>query len=216
MFRRLFQFSLNGNGWPAPAGHPDDDGGAPQPGHRRPTPVAQPVKVQVMGVYESFEDIYRGAPAISSSRYNILTVASMLKSQHLTGMSGETRRGAIMMALEAAGVEVKDILQDAMLRQRALNDYEETQQKRLREFEAAKTESNRQIQAELDALTTEYMARIQSNIDEMAKQQDTFRNWQKTKLQETASIGEALTYCSANESAIDNLSVVLERSTLRR
>lgn len=216
MFRRLFQFSLHGNGWPAPAGHPDDDSGAQQPGHRRPTPVAQPAKVQVMGVYESFEDIYRGAPAISPSRYNILTVASMLKSQHLTGMSGETRRGAIMMALEAAGVEVKDILQDAMLRQRALNDYEETQQKRLREFEAAKTESNRQIQAELDALTTEYMARIQSNIDEMAKQQDTFRNWQKTKLQETASIGEALTYCTANESAIDNLSVVLERSTLRR
>jgi hypothetical protein len=170
----------------------------------------------MMGVYESFDDIYRGTPAISPSRYNILTVASMLKSQHLTGMSGETKRGAIMMALEAAGAEVKDILQDAMLRQRALNDYEESQQKKLREFEAAKTESNRQIQAELDALTAEFMGRIQSNIDEMAKQQDAFRAWQKTKQQEAASIGEALTYCSAQESAIDNLSVVLERSIARR
>jgi hypothetical protein len=169
-----------------------------------------------MGVYESFEDIYHGAPAISTNRYSILTVASMLKSQHLTGMSGETKRGAIMMALEAAGVEVKDILQDAMLRQRALNDYEEGQQKRLREFEAAKTESNRQIQSELDAITAEYMARIQSNIDEMAKQQDTFRVWQKSKQQEAASIGEALTYCTATESAIDHLTVVLERSAVRR
>src|SRR5262249_16713108 len=110
----------------------------------------------------------------------------------------------------------KDILQDAMLRQRALNDYEESQQKKLREFEAAKTESNRQIQAELDALTAEFMGRIQSNIDEMAKQQDAFRAWQKTKQQEAASIGGALTYCSAQESAIDNLSVVLERSVARR
>src|SRR5215475_11315628 len=159
MFRRLFQFSLNGNGWSAPAGHPDEDSGAQESGHRRPAPVAQPAKCQVMGVYEAFDDIYRSAPAISPNRYSILTVASMLKSQHLAGMSGETKRGAILMALEAAGIEVKDILQDAMLRQRALNDYEETQQKKLREFEGAKTESNRQIQAELDALTAEYMGR---------------------------------------------------------
>jgi hypothetical protein len=217
MFRRLFQFSLNGNGWSAPAAHPDhDDSVAQESVHRRPMPVPQPAKCQVMGVYESFDEIYHGAPAISSNRYNILSVASMLKSQHLVGMSGETKRGAIMMAREAAGVEVKDILQDAMLRQRALNDYEESQQKKLREFEAAKTESNRQIQAELDAITAEYMARIQSNIDDVAKQRDAFRAWQKTKQQEAASIGEALTYCSATESAIDNLSVVLEQSTIRR
>ena len=216
MLRRLFQFSLNGNGWPATSANPNDNHDAQEPPHRRTHPVAQPAKSQMMGVYESFDDIYRGTPAISPSRYNILTVASMLKSQHLTGMSGETKRGAIMMALEAAGAEVKDILQDAMLRQRALNDYEESQQKKLREFEAAKTESNRQIQAELDALTAEFMGRIQSNIDEMAKQQDAFRAWQKTKQQEAASIGEALTYCSAQESAIDNLSVVLERSIARR
>lgn len=127
MFRRLFQFSLNGNGWPAPAGHPDEDSGAQESVHRRPAPVAQPAKCQVMGVYETFDDIYRSAPAISPNRYSILTVASMLKSQYLAGMSGETKRGAILMALEAAGIEVKDILQDAMLRQRALNDYEETQ-----------------------------------------------------------------------------------------
>jgi hypothetical protein len=216
MLRRLFQFSQNRNGWPAGAANPDDNHDAQESGHRRHAPVAQPAKSQAMGVYEPFDDIYRSAPAISPSHYNILTVASMLKSQHLAGMSGDTKRGAIMMALEAADVEVKDILQDAMLRQRALNDYEETQQKRLREFEAAKTESNRQIQAELDAITAEFMARIQSNIDEMAKQQDTFRAWQKTKQQEAASIGEALTYCNAPESAIDNLSVVLERSNARR
>ena len=54
----------------------------------------------------------------------------MLSSEHLRGLSSASKHSALLMALEAAGIAVKDILQDAVQRQRLLNDYEESQQRR--------------------------------------------------------------------------------------
>ena len=87
----------------------------------------------------SFEQIYDNAAAKPTrGDYDILKVVEMLNSAHLSGMSTETKRASLFMALEAAGVEVEDLLQDAVVRQRALNDYEEAQQTWLSGFEAAK------------------------------------------------------------------------------
>ena len=120
-----------------------------------------------------FEQIYQAAgsrlPQIS---YGILKVREMADSPHLAGMSPDAKRGALLMALEAAGAQTEDLLQDAVARQRVLTEYEEKQQERLRDFESAKTEANRVIQGELDRLTSQYMARIQANLDEIAQQQD--------------------------------------------
>ena len=76
--------------------------------------------------YATFDEVYRNAPVkVSKMSYSILKVAEMSDSPHLTAMSGESKRSSILMALEAAGVTIDDILQHAMVRQRALNDYEE-------------------------------------------------------------------------------------------
>ena len=216
MFRRLFPNSQNGNGLAAVETDPDSSNGT---GRRRVAepPPPRPAGIAKLGQYVSFDQIYRTTPAAEpEAHYSIIKVGAMLKSPHLAGMSMDTKRAALMMALDAAGVEVKGILQDAMIRQRALNDYEEAQQRILREFEAAKNEENRLIQLELDKVTAAYMARIQANVDEMAQQQDAFRNWQKTKQQESAAITEATTYCNPPESGIENLSVVLDRPAARR
>ena len=120
-----------------------------------------------------------------------------------------------MMALEAAGAEPKDILQDAMVRQRALSDYEDSQQKKLRDFESFKGEQNRIIQEELDQLNAEYLARIQTNVNEVAKQQDALRAWQKGKQQELATIAEACGYLAPPEAAGNNLIAALDRVARR-
>jgi hypothetical protein len=117
------------------------------------------------------------------------------------------------MALDVAGVQTEDLLQDAMARQRALNDYEEALQNTLREFEGTKNRENAEIQAELDRLTARYMARIQGNVDEVARQQDAYRAWQKEKQQESQCIAEAASFCTP-QSGVNNqnsLSSVLVR-----
>jgi len=216
MFRRLFQFSPNATEDASQGGTQDTRtetaNGWQTPGTGFPANTRAAIES-----FDSFEEIYRTAPANPPHvGYSILKVAAMLRSTHIAGMNPDGKRAALMMALEAAGAELKDILQDAMLRQRALNDYEDNQQKRLREFEAASGEENRAIQADLDKITAQYMARIQVNVDAVARQQDLFRSWQKSKQQEANSITEALGYCSPQENSMDSLSAVLERASVRR
>ena len=167
----------------------------------------------------SFEQIYQSASARPARlTYDILKVSEMLSSPHLAGLSQETKRASLLMALEAAEVDIEDLLQDAVARQRALNDYEETQRTRLKDFEAAKLEENNQIQAEIDRITKEYVLRIQNNLDEVARAQDDLRNWQKQKQEEAQRITDAATYCVPPGTAVANgtMSALLERATVAR
>lgn len=167
--------------------------------------------------YGPFEQIYQAA-AVKPPRlsYGILKVAEMMNSPHLSGMSPEARRCSLLMALEAAGAEIEDLLQDAVVRQRALNDYEEAQSNRLQSFEQSKLDENEKIQQELDRLTAQHMARIQANLDEVAREQDNFRAWQRSKQQEAQRITEAAAYCvpQGTAASVSSLSAVLERATV--
>jgi hypothetical protein len=169
-----------------------------------------------LGRFDSFDDIYRSGPASQPNLpYDVMKVAKMLDSPHISSMSVESKRGSLMMALEAAGVEPKDILQDAMVRQRALSDYEESQQKKMRDFESYKGELNRKIQEELDQINSEYLARIQANVNEVAKQQDSLRAWQKSKQHELAVIADACGYLAPPDSSANNLAAALDRAARR-
>ena len=188
MFRRLLDLSSIKNGVSSEGRQLQ----TPLPAPSHPPSQSAPPR------FDSFEEIYRSAPAnLPRAAYSIMKVAEMLNSPHLAGMSIETRRGSVMMALEAAGVDAKDMLQDAMLRQRALDDYEEAQQKKLQDFESAKIEANGKLQAELERISAEYMRLIQSNVDEVARRQDAFRIWQKNKELELQNMAGASAFCTA-------------------
>ena len=103
-----------------------------------------------------FEQIYQsGAVKPPRVSYGVLKVAEMLNSSHLGGMPAESKRAALLMALDAGGAKIEDILQDAIVRQRSLNDYEEARQRDLQKFEAAIQEQNRAIQTEMDHITSQ-------------------------------------------------------------
>ncbi len=195
---------------------PNGREGPPEHGKIDRPPEIRPTQEASTAPFSSFEEIYRGAPVKSSKiAYTILKVSEMTANPYLAGMAAEAKRNSILMALEAAGVSVDDLLQDAMVRQRALNDYEETLQRRLKDFETRKLEENRQVQNELDRLTAEHIGRIQSNLDELARQQDLFRVWQKDKQQEARRISDAASICVPQNapSKGDSVSLVLERVT---
>ena len=168
-------------------------------------------------LFNDFEQIYQtGAVKPQRLAYGVLKVADMLNSSHLAGMPPDSKRAALMMALEAGGAKVEEILQDAVVRQRLLNDYEEARQKDLQSFEAAIQEQNRAIQAEMDRLTSQCMARMQSNLDGVALAQDNFRAWQKRKQQEVQRINDAANCCvpdAAKAGSGSGLTVVLERAS---
>jgi hypothetical protein len=175
----------------------------------------QNTRGEAPGVFASFSEIYRnGQVTLDETSYNILKVADMINSSHLSGLSVEAKQGSLLMAFEAAGVEVETLLHDAMLRQRALGDYEEQQRAAIKDFEESKTKENTEIQAELERITAEYMGRIQSNHDDVARLQDQFDTWQRNKQKESQRIAEAAAMCVRNgvSTTTSNLTTVLERA----
>ncbi len=205
------------NGSSDPQGAAGASGGASAPRDANPAPVVPPIGMPV-GRYSSFEQIYQNAtnklPRIS---YNILKVSEMVNSTHLAAMNAESKRASLLMALEAAGVAVEDVLQDAVLRQKALAEYEEAQRSRLKSFEQSKADENARIQEELERVTKAHMARIQANLDEVAREQENFRAWQKAKNQECERLTDAAGFCVPPGSPIgpNSLASVLERATLQ-
>jgi len=184
--------------------------------------VVEPEKENVSGLavknahapalLTDFEQLYQSASARPPRlAYGVLKVAEMLNSQHLAGLKPEFKRAALLMALEAGGAKLEDILQDAIVRQRILNEYEEARLRDLQNFEAVIEEQNRALQAEMERVTSQYMARMQSNLDEVARAQDNFRVWQKRKHQEAQGISDAANCCVPEAAA--GLTVVLERAS---
>jgi len=182
-------------------------------------PVTRLAPLECTTKAADFEQIYQNAAVKPPDLpYSILKVVEMLGSPHLKGMTPDAKRCALLMALDAASVGIENLLQDAMVRQRALNDYAEKQQEKLSRYEAQKAEENRTIQAELDRITSQYMARIQANVDEVARQQDGLLAWQKRKQEESQRIADSAAYLVPEGNATHNngLTAVLERASQAR
>jgi hypothetical protein len=105
------------------------------------------------------------------------------------------------MALEAAGVAVEDMLQDAVQRQRVLNEYEDGQRRRLEEFEKAKLTENERLNEEMEGICSQYRMRIAGAVQEIERERLTFREWQERKEREQRRISEAASACVSGESS---------------
>jgi hypothetical protein len=158
-----------------------------------PAPVFKtPAVVQAPG---SFGEIYRAAELPAPAHgYTILKVADMLQSEHIRGLPAEVRRSSVLLALEAAGVQINEVIQDAVRRDRALDAYEAVLQRSLDELEARKTEENRKIESELERLIAEHRARIQANSDEITREKERIYGWRLQKQQEEKKISDAVAY----------------------
>jgi hypothetical protein len=169
----------------------------------------------------SFDDIYRRSPckaATTTADYTILKVADMVNSDDLHGLSPAARHSALMMALKAAGVAIEDMLQDAVQRQRALNESEGAQLQRLQEFEAAKLRENERLSSEMETICNQYRTRIASGVEEIEREREAFRDWQERKAREQRRIAEAASACVSDDAASSsNASVthLLEKGVAR-
>jgi hypothetical protein len=150
------------------------------------TPVSDPT---------SFDEIYRAAEIPPAPQgYTILKVTQMLESEHIRNLPSDVKKSSILVALDAAGVDIKDVIQDAVRRDRALDGYERVQQRAAEELERRKTKENTDIQAQIDKYVTEQRAKIQGNNEEVSREKERFTGWRLKKQQEEKKIAEAVGY----------------------
>jgi len=136
------------------------------------------------------DDIYRAA-GVLNVRHSIHRVVEMLRSEHIRNLPAETKRAAVLMALEAWGIAVDQVEHDAKLRLSALDSYEADQKKQVEAEWARKLEENVQLQVELERVKSAYMVRIARNLESVDRGKATFNAWATKKQQESESIAEA-------------------------
>jgi hypothetical protein len=143
----------------------------------------------------TFADIYRTAEIPQPGHgYSVLKVADMLSSEHIRSLPAEVKRSSILVALDAAGVKIQEVIEDAVRRDKALDAFERVQAKQLETFALSKEDENRKLQAEIDKLVAEHKARIEANNDQVAKQKESFAGWRLQKQLEEQKIADAVSY----------------------
>lgn len=154
----------------------------------KPLPPSHPVANP-----QSFDEIYQAAEiAPPPHGFTIFKVADMLKSEHIRALPVEIKRSSVLLALDAAGVKLQEIIEDAVRRDRALDTFELVQQRALDQLEAKKAEDNKKLQEEADRVLNELRTRIQANNDEIARERERMQTWRLQKQQEERRIADAV------------------------
>lgn len=148
-----------------------------------------------VGNPSSFAEIYQAAEIHPPAHgFTIEKVADMLHSEHIRNLPRDVKRSSVLVALEAVGAPIQDVIQDAMKRDQALDTFESVQERAMNQLEAQKTQENQQIQAEIDRVVAEQRARIQANNDAIAKEKERFFAWRLKKQEEEQKIADAVSY----------------------
>jgi hypothetical protein len=155
----------------------------------------QPQFARKVSTVNTFEEIFAAAEINAPAHgYTVYKVADMLQSPHIRDLPREIRRSSVLVALEASGVKVQEVIEDAVRRDKALDTFEAVQRRSIDELEAKKREENAQTQAEADRVLAQLRARIQANNEEVAKEKARFQAWVDAKRKEEQKIAETVSY----------------------
>ena len=203
MFKRLLQASSAQDRETVSADERNTQAGQPTPALTERNRIDSTPKSALTKLL-CFDDIYQKSSLktpTGTAEYTILKVADMVNSDHLRGLSPAAKHNAVLMALEAAGVAVEAILQDAMQRQHVLNEYEDAQRRRMQDFETVKLSENERLAGEMEAVCAQYRARIAAGVEEIEREREIFREWQERKGREQRRIAEAASCCVSDDAA---------------
>jgi hypothetical protein len=142
-----------------------------------------------------FADIYDSAQIETPEHgYSILKVAEMLSSEHIRDLPADVKTKSVLVALDAAGVKVAAIIEDAVRRDRALDTYERVLQKSFDDLIATKEQENRELENEINERIRELRERIATNRNEIDNEQQQLLAWRTSKRAEEQRIAGAVNY----------------------
>ncbi|HEV7500589.1 MAG TPA: hypothetical protein VGQ33_11325 [Vicinamibacteria bacterium] len=126
------------------------------------SPPPPPARSGVAMETEDFGAVYAEAGlSIPDHGYGVDKVAEMLQGKRLSSLSREVRATAVLAALEAAQVDVKDVISDAVKRDKALDAFEASKERELHELRAKNDSRVRELRQEMETLLTKINAEIE-------------------------------------------------------
>jgi F0F1-type ATP synthase membrane subunit b/b' len=126
------------------------------------SPPPPPARSDVAMEIEDFGAVYDEAGVtIPDHGYGVDKIAEMLQGKRLSSLSREVRAQAVLAALEAAQVDVKDVIADAVRRDKALDAFEAAKERELHELRAKNETRVRELRQEMETLLTKINAEIE-------------------------------------------------------
>jgi hypothetical protein len=163
--------------------------GSPPPEREIPAEAfaAEPRPVEVSSVpstVEDFEAVYAEAGIeLPPHGYGVDKVADMLASKRLAPLAREVKAAAVMAALEAAAVPLREVLQDAVLRDKALDAFEAAKSRELQELRARNETRVESLKAEMEALLRKISVEIEKLKRESEEAAGAYARLQQKKQQ---------------------------------
>jgi pyruvate/2-oxoglutarate dehydrogenase complex dihydrolipoamide acyltransferase (E2) component len=149
---------------------------------------AEPRPVSVSAVPAATEDfgaVYQEAGiALPDHGYGVDKVAEMLESKRLAALAPEVKASAVMAALEAAQVSVKDVIQDAVLRDKALDAFEEAKERELKDLRQKSDARIQEIRDEIERFLKDRNAEIEDLKKATGAAQQAFQSLRERKSRE--------------------------------
>jgi hypothetical protein len=159
--------------------------------------VAPPrvARSSVAASVDSFEAVYEEAGIqLPAHKYGVDKVAEMLESKRLASLGREVKATAVLAALEAAQVPIRDVIQDAVLRDKALDDFEAAKEAEVRELKAKSEARIGAIKDEIDSLLREKNAEIEGLKKAAEAAEQAFTELQARKRKEEDRLHEVVSH----------------------
>ncbi|MGE0704524.1 MAG: hypothetical protein AB7P22_11385 [Vicinamibacterales bacterium] len=150
--------------------------------------VAAAGPVDLSEVYDSARIV---APAHG---YTVLKIASMLESEHIKALPPDVKRKSVLVALDAAGVKVDEIVEDAVRRDRALDTYERVLEKHVEDARAKAAAENKRLEDEIARQVADLRSQIDANRQTVEREEREFLAWRTRKHEEEQAIAQAIGY----------------------
>lgn len=144
-----------------------DAPGSRQAARFEPAPVpavpATPARSEPAIALSDFEEVYRRAGIKSPVHgYGVERVHGLISSRRLRGVDRAVRRSALITALDAAAVPPSDVMQDAVLRRKALAAHEAEKALELQSLRSRNEQRIEALEESIDAMTRQKQATIEN------------------------------------------------------
>ena len=170
-------------------------------GRQLPTEVAEaapPHRVsrsEVPATVGDFAAVYKEAGiTLPPHGYGVDRVSEMLSGKRLATLSREVKATAVMAALEAARVDVQDVIEDGIRRDKALDAFEAAKERELAERKAGNEARVQSLRKDLDELLRKINTEIEKLKQESQQADAAFAALQVRKRQEEARLHDVVAH----------------------
>lgn len=142
-----------------------------------------------------FDDVYRaaGLTAADDPSFTIFKVERLLNSQHLQGLGDKAKAASVLVALEANSVGLTSIIQDAVARDKALDQYDSMLRRDIKNLETDVEIENASIEVEIEEFLNRKREEMKRNNDKLAEAKELYRRWRSKKEEEEERLFRAVT-----------------------